>query len=301
MHLKHQKYLCCIAIFVSLVLVSTPGLSAPAMGFKTAVIVSKKIRPYLQVVEGVSDGAANEPIQMDVFFLSDQDKFLDDPLIIQLQTGRYDLVTALGPEAAILVWGSRISSKKMHAAVLDPDALPGFDPGACGISLRIPVGVQLENITQRFYTLKRIGLLFDPLHNQWFFEQAHAAALDHGLELIPLKVSSRNQIAGVFNEFKNKIDAIWMIPDETVISEKIIHYVIKQGLYNNLGVIGYNSFFTRSGAFFSFEFDYRSLGVQIGKKMATYLQTDQCSKDAPVFKTMINQKMADRIGIQVKP
>ena len=39
-----------------------------------------------------------------------------------------------------------------------------------------------------------------------------------------------------------------MIPDQTVISEKIVQYVIKQALYHKKGVIGYNSFFIRSGA-----------------------------------------------------
>jgi putative ABC transport system substrate-binding protein len=64
-------------------------------------------------------------------------------------------------------------------------------------------------------------------------------------------------------------------------------------------VIGYNSFFTRSGAFFSFEFDYESLGKQAGEVIASYLETGECRENSPVFDTVINQKITDKIGIQV--
>jgi len=209
------------------------------------------------------------------------------------------LVTAIGPEAASALWDSKAGFKKMYAAVLDPDSLPALSSHACGISLRIPAQTQLEKISQTFQTIKKIGLIFDPGHNQWFYDQALLAATNIGLEIIALSVNSKNQIAGVLKDNMGAMDAVWMIPDPTVISEKIIHYVIKQGLYNKRGVIGYNSFFTRSGAFFSFEFDYRALGRQAGQEMNIYLETGECRQAPPVFNTIVNEKIADKIGIRV--
>jgi len=272
-----------------------PGLCFSKTPFKTAIVVSKKIRPYIHVADGITNGAKEELVRADVFFLSGQDR----QILTKLNRGPYDLVTAIGPEAAVFVWDHKIPSKKTYVAVLDPESLSELGPGACGISLRIPVFVQLETIAQNFQSLKKIGLIFDPRHNHWFFENALSAALNLGIEIIALPVNSKNQIAGLLKEQRGQIDAIWMIPDPTVISEKIIHYVIKQGIYNNMGVIGYNSFFTRSGAFFSFEFDYESLGLQAGEQIATYLKTGQCAQDTPVFKTIVNRKLADKIGIRV--
>lgn len=300
---KNSRYTYCVVILFSMVLSAMPGICFSEAHFKTAIIVSKKIKPYIHVVDGVTDSLAAAPTQTDVFFLSapdnKPDSQLNNQIKAQLHGGQYDLVTAIGPEAAVLVWGVEIPGKKLYAAVLNPALLTGLGSGACGISLRIPVKVQLEKISQSFKTIQRIGLLFDPRHNQQFYEQALEASIDHGLGIIPLKVRSKNQIAGVLKEYKGKIDAIWMIPDQTIISEKIIHYVIKQGIYNNTGVIGYNSFFTRSGAFFSFEFDYASLGKQAGEAIMSYLETGECQKDTPVFNAVINHKMADKIGIRV--
>ncbi len=300
MHQEKTRYIYCIVLFVLIYLLATSGLCFAGTDFKTAILVSKKIRPYIQVVEGITGGLSKEFTQADIFFLSPQDNQPNNQIITQLRNDQYDLVVAIGPEATVLVWKSEISSKKFYAAVLDPTALLEFASGACGISLRIPVNVQVENFVQTFPNIKNIGLIFDPRNNLLFFEQAQAIAAGHGLRIIPLQVSSKSQIAPILKEYRGTIEAIWMIPDQTVISEKIIHYVIKQGLYNSIGVIGYNSFFARSGAFFSFEFDYKSLGMQAGEKMVTYLKTGDCREDAPVFKTIINHKVVDKIGIQVK-
>jgi len=292
---KKYKYICAV-IFGFLYLSAMPGLCLSGPPFKTAIVVSKKIRPYIHVADGIARGVKDTLGRTDVFFISNQ----ESRILTKLSNDPYDLVAAIGPEAAVFVWENNLPSKKMYVAVLDPESLSELGPGACGISLRIPVAVQVETIAQNFNAIEKIGLIFDPRHNQWFFEQAFSAASNFGIEIVAMPVNSKNQITGLLKEQRGKIEAIWMIPDPTVISEKIIHYVIKQGIYNNMGVIGYNSFFTRSGAFFSFEFDYESLGLQAGEQIGSYLQTGQCGKDTPVFKTIINRKIADKIGIRVK-
>ena len=289
-----------IALSLSMILL-VPGVCFSSISFKTAVVVSKKIKPYIQVADGIRTALAGKVAGVDVFFLSSQkntDAPVNTEIFSQLREGQYDLVTAVGPEAAALVWSVDTPFKKLYAAILDPMALLQLPSTACGVSLRIPVDAQLERIAQTFPTLKRIGLIFDPRNNQWFFDQAVSIARDYGLEILALPVSSKHKIAGVLKEHSD-MDAVWMIPDQTVISEKIIHYVIKQGLFNRMGVIGYNSFFTRSGAFFSFELEYDLLGEQAGEAINAYLETGVCGQNSPVFNTIVNQKIADKIGIRV--
>lgn len=303
MHPKKPETIYCIVICISMVLLAIPGACFADIQLKTAVIVSKKIKPYIHVVDGITDALGGNGPQMDVFFLSSPNNIPDTQtnaeITRQLQEGQYDLVTAVGPEAVTLVWGVQPPVKRLYTAVLDPGSLPGLSSSACGISLRIPVDVQLGKIAQTFRSIKKIGLIFDPRNNQWFFDKAFSMAGDYGLEIIALPVSAKTQISGVLKGDMEGIDAIWMIPDQTVISEKIIHYVIKQGIYNQIGVIGYNSFFIRSGAFFSFEFDYQALGRQTGQAIASFLETDVCQQNSPVFNVIINQKIVEKIGIQV--
>jgi putative ABC transport system substrate-binding protein len=267
-----------------------------------ALVVSRKIRPYVQVTDGVLDQLSQTGVRADVFFLSPGDDGVSDQVADRLISGSYGLAAAVGPEAAALVWGIGFTGKKMYAALLDPDAVAQMPETACGISLRIPVPVQVGTLADSFPSLQKIGLLFDPTHNQWFFDAAVTAAetWQAPFEIVPMPVTARNQIARVLNDNLGRIDAVWMIPDPTVISEKLIQYVIKQALYANAGVIGYNAYFIRAGSFFSFEFDYRELGRQAGDVMNGFLAGRPCISVPPVFDTRVNMKMVEKLGLTVE-
>jgi len=90
------------------------------------------------------------------------------------------------------------------------------------------------------------------------------------------------------------------VPDRTVISEKIVQYVIKEALYRKKGVVGYNSFFLKSGAVFAFEFDYTRIGLQTSELVTDYFNSSPCAPPVPFFNRGINIKVARTIGFQVE-
>jgi len=296
---RHRQLCIVAAVFLGM-LTGIPDV--PASEKTAAVVVSRKIRPYVQVTDGILEHIGPAVTGPDVYFLSPEDESVTAQIRDRLMQTGYDLVAAVGPEAAGLVWEPGIPGGKIYAALLDPDTVPGLPKDACGISLRIPVPIQVAVIKDTFPSLKKIGLLFDPDHNRWFFDTAVSAAASRQavFEIIPLEVTSRNRIGQVLKEGLGQVDAVWMIPDQTVISEKLIQYVIRQALYANAGVIGYNPYFTRAGAVFSFEFDYKNLGNQAGDVMTQYLTEGICPAAPPVFDTRINLKMVEKLGMQVE-
>lgn len=268
---------------------------------RIAVVVSKKIKPYLQVGDGIKAESEELNLDVDIFILDPENKSIQDNVLDQLTLKNYKLIAAIGPEAAVFIWEiTSIQLPRIYTAVLDPENYTGLPDHAMGIALKIPVAIQVQEISRRFENLGTVGMLFDPKFNQKFYDQAKAAALTHSFEIIPIKIGSKKQIFQRLKAQTGKIDAIWMIPDQTVISEKIIQYVIKQGIYQGTGVIGYNSFFTLSGAFFSFEFDYEALGSQAALKIKAFLESGQWTAEPPVFKTVVNQGIAKKLGISVK-
>lgn len=294
-HPKNPYFL--VIIIVLYMMMAAPATTAEETA--VAVVVSQKIRPYVQVTDGILDQVPQNIKGPDVFFLFPGDESVTVQVFDRLVNGSYDLVAAVGPEAAALVWKTGIPGKKMYVALLDPDTVSHLPDDACGISLRIPVPVQVETITTVFPSLRKIGLLFDPNHNQRFFDAATAAAINRPVApaIIAMPVTERNQISPVLKDHLGDVDAVWMIPDPTVISEKLIQYVVKQALYADTGVIGYNAYFTRVGAFFSFEFDYQKLGRQAGDVIIDSLAGKNCLHLDPVFDTRINNKIVDRLGL----
>ena len=301
------KYVYIILIFSAGYPLIFPDFSLSGENNNIAIVVSKKIRPYLNVLEGITDSITQgsnrikDLNKLEVFFLSNSERD-NNKIHFFLLTGEYDLLVAVGPEAAELVWAvnGQLKPSKIYTAILNPGNIIKTHFKPCGISLRIPVQTQIKEIAYSFPEIKRIGLIFNADYNQWFYEKASNAANIHGITIIPLDVDSKSQIPKVIKDNWKLIDCIWMIPDRTVISEKIIQYIIKQGIYNNKGVIGYNSFFIRSGAFFAFQFDYRRLGTQTGEQIELYLKNGLCSHNSPLFNKIINYKIALKIGIAPK-
>ncbi|MFO7750747.1 MAG: ABC transporter substrate binding protein [Desulfobacteraceae bacterium] len=300
-------------------------------GEKTVgIAVSKRIRPYVEVLDGIVKGLGQKSptgvsLKPDVVFLPEAGSL--EELKKRLAEEAYDVLVAVGPEAGELVWsmegfGDLAASnhppgfyprKRIYSAVLNPEkmmvraannrggALPNHEtPQGCGISLKIPVASQVETIAETFPDLERIGILFDPRYNQLFFETAAASAARKQVKILPLAVDSKKEIPKVLDENWHKIDCVWLIPDPTVISEKIVQYVIKQALYNNLGVVGYNPFFTRSGAFFSFAFDYGKIGLQTAQQVISWLEKGVCASPPPLFQRQINTGMVKKLGIRPK-
>jgi putative ABC transport system substrate-binding protein len=119
------------------------------------------------------------------------------------------------------------------------------------------------------------------------------------LKIVPLKVSSKKDIPVVLKQNWENIDALWLIPDQTVISESIVQYIIKDALFKKTPVIGYNRFFYESGAAVAFVFDYEELGRQTGRMAVSVLMGKACEKEPPVFHVWLNLRVIDKLGLDV--
>ena len=300
MNIRNYKIFLFAVIFISGHLISFPGISFSEEVPQIAIVVSKRIKPYVSIIEGMTEELGKKEKKFEIFFLPESDLPDNQHITTQLENTGFALYAAVGPEAAKLVWSLKTDRSKVFTAVLDPEALLETGSSQCGVSLRIPVERQVQEISNAFVNVKRIGLLFDARINDWFYKAAETASRPYGISIIPLRVESRAQITEVLAQNWQNLDCVWMIPDQTVISERIIEHIIKLALYNSKGVIGYNSFFIRTGAFFSFDFDYKILGVQAARKIETYVQKGICIQEPPEFQTLMNLKMIEKIGIKIR-
>ena len=290
-------------IFLSLVyiVISTP-LNSYAENHTIAIVLSQRIKPYMQVLKGIQQDLDSKPsFQMDIFSIADVNRN-DANIKKDLLEKTYNLFIAIGPEAGQLIWSmeSLNHRPKLFSAILNPLKIDNLNFSHCGVSLQIPASIQLSEIRASLPDIKKVGIIFDPKQNQAFFEAALQSEASTRIKIIPLRVKSKTEISMVLKNNLSRIDCVWMIPDATVISEKIVQYVIKQALYNKKGVIGYNSYFIKSGAIFAFEFDYYKIGVQTAEKTKAYFTGKPCNNNIPFFHKTINLKMARHLGITTK-
>jgi len=277
-----------------------PAYGNPSPSVRVAIVVSKNIRPYLEAVEGLELGLAdNSDVKTQVFNLEK----LDDMEQVELSgegVKKFALFIAVGPEAALYLRkgiGEKGASR-IYVMVLNPEKVFGEKERGCGIPLNIPVQTQLEMISKGLPSVRRLGLLYDPGHNADFFRRAAGAASFLDLTVVPLTVSSKKDIPSALTPQWNSMDALWLIPDPTVISESIVSYLIKEAFLRKVPVIGYNRFFYEAGAALAFVFDYKELGQQCAQKALNILSGKECRDTPPLFQVWINEGVAEKLELR---
>ncbi len=281
-----------------------PAMGQEAAPRRIAVLLSRDIRPYFAAADGLAKALAARPgWRTRVFTLGKMRGKARQELLQTLAGEKFDAVVAVGPVAARMLWRELDPAPplKAYAVVLNPQKiLPPADV-ACGVALNIPLADQLAAIHKGLVSVRRLGLLYDPAYNQAVFDTAagHAEAL--GLEMLPLAISSKREIPEALSRAWAALDALWLIPDRTVISETLVRFVIKEALLRRVPVIGYNRFFYESGAALAFIFDYQQLGRQAGEQLIRRLSGGPCREETPRYHAWLNPRVLRKLGAELPP
>lgn len=267
---------------------------------RVAIVISQSIHPYLLAAEGLREelgrdtGAEIKEFNLEKFKGKSQNLLTTD-----LEKGGFNLFVAIGPAATRFVWEyfPAMDIKKMYTMVLNPEGILTPQQSLCGITLRIPLTTQLHYIALALPSVKRLGILYDPLYNSKLIKQATNFPDDTGVKIFPLVVSSRKDISLVLKKNWDFLDALLLIPDRTVISESIVQYIIKQAILNKVPVVGYNRFFYESGAALAFILDYKEIGRQTSHAIERILSGEICKDEPPIFHVWVNTRVIRKVGI----
>lgn len=102
-----------------------------------------------------------------------------------------------------------------------------------------------------------------------------------------------------------KVNALLLINDSTVVNKDTVEYIIKTTLENKIPTVAYNDYLVKVGCLFSLAPDYFSVGEQarniVCKSREDRLRTQPSIIFPEVFKLSINLKTAKHIGINIPP
>jgi len=270
---------------------------------KCTVLISLKIKPYLEAVDGIRE-AFNDfsDIETEFFFLEDIIKSRKDEPFSLKGTYQYKSVIAVGPEAVLFLKSNPPDQSiyKIYTMVSNPSSLlPQQGTSFCGFFLSVNARDQIRSITRTFPKIKSVGILYDEQYNKEYISRAKLIGLASGIEIQPLMVSAKEQVPELLRNNWDKIDGLLLIPDATVISASLVKYIIKDGISHNVPVIGYNNFFIHSGALMAFVYDYQ----QIGRTTALFvkellLNNGKCQTNASEFHIVVNSSIEKYLGFK---
>ncbi|RMH06920.1 MAG: hypothetical protein D6704_06090 [Nitrospirae bacterium] len=221
----------------------------------------------------------------------------------KLRASDVSVVLAVGTKAAIAAKLELVDIPVIYCMVLYPERYALTAPNMTGIQLHIPPIRQFALIKKLIPHIQKIGVVFDPDRTAHLIQQAQQGTAAQGLTLIQRSVSSQIEVPSTVRALLAAIDALWLVPDSTVLSEDSFNFLLKATLDAKVPLIGFSPELARSGALLSIYVDYTDVGKQAAELANRILRGSPIPTQALLplqhVRYAINQKIADYLGIPI--
>lgn len=178
-----------------------------------------------------------------------------------------------------------------------------FHGPATGVDLLISPEKQVEAIHNVLPGAERIGVVYNPAKTGSRFRSEEEAASAVGLKIIGIQASSA---AGAINGIKSlegKIDALWLLPDVSLLDYETVKYAMLFSFSTKVPVIAPSARFVENGALLGLGVDAFDIGVQAGQ-IAKGILSGRKAQDIPVafarkIVLSVNIGTARKFGIRI--
>lgn len=183
-----------------------------------------------------------------------------------------DLVFAVGLKAAISAKLEIFDTPVVFCMVLNPEAYDLPASNMTGIAVRAPPEVQLAALHSLMPNRKRIGVLYGEDQTGAAVREAIRAATQQGLELVSVAVRRQEDVPHALRGLLPKIDALWLIQDQVVVSESAIPIFLELSLRARVPIFTFSSTLVQQGAVGALVLDPWAAGQQAARLSLTRLK-----------------------------
>ena len=264
-----------------------------------AILQSSDIAAYREAIAGLK---ATGPIgAIYTEYDAQGDLELGKKLARKLRASNASLVVAVGLKAAMAAKVEIVDVPIVYMMILDPLKHQLTAPNMTGTLLEVPVDRQLKIMRTFLPALHRLGTLYDPAKTSSRVKDAVQQAPITDFQLKGLPVESDKDVPQQLRTLLPDVEALWLIPDSTVLTNESIRFILESALAHQIPVIGFSPEFTRLGALFSMSISYGDVGRETGLLAKRILDGERLLPLNPVpierLKITVNLKTAKFLGI----
>ena len=129
---------------------------------------------------------------------------------------------------------------------------------------------------------KNVGVMYNPRTSRKLVKAATQAAKQEGMSIVTAKIDSPDEVADATRAFLGTIDALWMLPDQTVMNPESFNHLLKFTFKNKVPFFSVAHRLVETGALVSLSPEYGSIGGQTGKVAVRLLNDKVPMKSIPV-------------------
>lgn len=206
------------------------------------------------------------------------------------------LVLAIGPEAARLVASAAPNTPAIYALIPNPAQLPA-GAAAHAVPMYADPEAQLAVVKRALPRAKKLGVVFDPAQSRTVVESYTAAAKAAGVTLVLAPVSARGEVASAVRGLVGRADALWLLPDPTVVGADTVKFMVETSLANRVPLIGFSQGLAKAGALLAFDVPYPETGAVAARFARRLLNGEGQRPEPPKGTLYLNARAAGLLGI----
>ncbi|MCX7769800.1 MAG: hypothetical protein N2202_01830 [Proteobacteria bacterium] len=253
------------------------------------IIQSTIIQPYERLVKSIKE---NYPDEFKRFILTE---YTGKDLIGDIRDANPSIIVTIGSDAL------KLAEKNFENLPIISLMIPQtntFKKNVINIPMILELERQLTIINNFMPKIRSIGIIYSESFLPQILKAKEVANI-LGVNLITIKIHSNKEVPKALNELKNRIDALWLIPDFDVLIPETTEFFYLFSIENQKPLLTFSSKYVYQGALMSIETDVPSMGkltvsiieqIIAGKKPTA-------SMISPRPLVTINGKIAKKMGI----
>jgi putative ABC transport system substrate-binding protein len=182
-----------------------------------------------------------------------------------------DALLSYNPDIIYCIGGKSYSFSKKHfsekdiifSSIINWLRLPSLSPKTYGVANELHERMPIFMFRSVFPGAKKIGILYSREYTVQWFQKTHEQAAELGIEIIGKMISNEKEMLPALKELMPSINALWLISDPLVMSEKKHLYDILEACNaNKIPVFSYHEAFANLGVVLTVSVDDPTIGRQ---------------------------------------
>ncbi|HEX8960771.1 MAG TPA: ABC transporter substrate binding protein [Geobacteraceae bacterium] len=270
--------------------------STAARAHDVLVIQGVRVKPFDEAVRGFRSACDADVRRLYVADLEGTD------ITRLVREERPRLIVAIGAEALKKVQPVR-NVPIVYLMVVNPQSILKGNRNATGVTMNLPPERFLDLLARIAPRPKVVGIIYDPAKSGHQVRRAQQAARARGIEIVTREVHSPREVPEALNNLKGMINALWMLPDTTVITSETVELFLLASQENRFPVIAFAAKYADMGALASLDIDGFDEGRQAGEMAERILSgtaaTDLPGAEARSATVKVNRSVARKLGISL--
>ncbi|MCF6156733.1 MAG: hypothetical protein E3K36_16190 [Candidatus Brocadia sp.] len=269
------------------------------------IIRSQQIAAYNEAIKGFEEGCKGKNISIKAIYDLKGDPEECKRIIQNIKNNELKpkLILAVGVLAATLAKEQFTDIPVIFCMVINHERFNLQGANVTGISSEASLEDQFAILKEILGAQKNVGVIYDPTKTGKIISEATAVAGKFEFNLIKTEVLSEKEVVSALKNNINRIDALWIVPDGTVVTKDSLDAIFKKTLKNRLPTFCTSSAIVKAGALISISPDYRYTGLQAAQ-LAQALLSDPTTTSLGIqqpdkLTLTFNTQTAEIIGINL--